>query len=122
MLGLLWVLMAVGAAVAPLRREQLLDEHFIPVWGRALLWGIPGVFAIAAAFWRKLDDDAWGWLMVPVVVRFCSFLFGWLASVIGWQQYAYPDGWRGATTIAIFTVFIRVCAAGLDRAPVQREA
>lgn len=129
MLGVLWVLMAVGAAVSPLRRDQLLDEHFIPVWGRALLWGAPGLLAIAAAWWKKLDTDAWGWLMVPVVVRFVSFGFGWLCSIfaplLGWgwmRDFYYPDGWRGCTSIAVFTVFIRVCAAGLDRAPVQREA
>ena len=123
MLGVLWVLMAIGVAFAPLKREELLDEHFIPVWARVLLWGLPGLLAIAAAYWKKFDADAWGWLMVPVLVRFCSFLLGWVASLVGWEQYSYPDGWRGCTTIAIFAVFIRACAAGLDRAPaIHREA
>jgi hypothetical protein len=122
MLGALWILTAIGLAVAPLKRTQLLDENFIPVWGRVLLWGLPGILALVASLWRKLDADAWGWLMVPVLIRFLSFFVGWVCSLIGIESLAYPDGWRGATTIAIFVVFIRACAAGLDRAPVKREA
>jgi len=122
MLGVLWVLTGVGIGVAPLKRSHLLDENLLPIWARALLWGLPGILAIVASQWRKLDADAWGWLMVPVVVRFVSFLIGWVCSLIGIESLAYPDGWRGATAIAIFVVFIKACAAGLDRAPVQREA
>lgn len=121
MLGALWVLMGVGVAVAPLHRPKLLDERF-PIWLRACLWGLPGLLALVASMKKKLDADAWGWLMVPVAVRFASFGFGWAASLAGWEKFAYPDGWRGATTIAVFAVFIKACAGGLDRAPVQREA
>lgn len=121
MLGALWIVTAVGIGIAPLKRSQLLDEDLIPVWGRVLLWGLPGILAVVASVWKRFDADAWGWLFVPVGIRFLSFLFGWLASVFGWERYAYPDGWRGATSIAVFIVFIRACAAGLDRSPVKRE-
>jgi hypothetical protein len=122
MLGVLWLFTAVGVAVAPLRRTTLLDER-LPVWLRVCLWGLPGLLALAAAIWRRFDTDAWGWLIVPAAIRFTSFLFGWLCSLIGWHAFAYPDGWRGATTIAVFVVFIKTCAAGLDRpAPANREA
>lgn len=123
MLGMLWIFTAVGIAVSPLKRTTLLDER-IPVWCRVCLWGIPGLLALVASIRRKYDATAWGLLMVPVGIRFASFLIGWLVSlalnITGWQpllKWSYPDGWRGATTIAIFVVFIRVCAAGLDRLP-----
>lgn len=119
MLGILWILTAVGICLAPLKRSPLMDEQ-LPVWIRAALWGLPGGLAVAASVYRKLDADAWGWLMVPVLVRFTSYFAGWVCHLAGWHQFAYPDGWRGATTIAIFLVFIRACAAGLDRP--QREA
>ena len=124
LLGFLWVLTAVGIALAPLERGRLLDER-LPVWLRVALWGVPGLLAVAAAFWRSLDADAWGWLLVPVVVRFLSFFAGWVFSLAGKESGAYPDGWRGAITTAVFIVFIMTCAAGLDRPqppPVRREA
>lgn len=127
MLGILWILTAVGIAFEPLRRAALLHE-LLPVWVRVVLWGGPGVLALLASVWRKLDVDAWGWLIVPAVVTFTSFFFGWICSLLvriaGWRwldTWAYPSGWRGATTIAVFVVLIRVCAAGLDRpAPTYR--
>lgn len=121
MLGVLWTLVAIGLAVSPLKRPQLLEDR-LPLWARVALWGLPGVLAVVASLWRKLDADAWGWLMVPVLVRFLSYLAGWVCSLAGWDEFAYPDGWRGATTIAAFVVFIKACAAGLDRAPVKPEA
>lgn len=122
MLGALWIFTALGIALEPLKRTALLDERF-PVWLRVCLWGGPGLLALAACYWRKLDTDAWGWLIVPALIRFVSFLFGWLCSLVGWETFAYPEGWRGATSIAVFVVFIKTCAAGLDRpAPAQREA
>jgi len=122
MLGVLWILTAIGIGIAPLKRTTLLDEQF-PVWIRVALWGLPGILAVVASMRKSLDADAWGWLLVPVVVRFVSYAFGWIASWFGWQQFAYPDGWRGATSIAMFVVFITACARGLDRSPhVQREA
>lgn len=121
MLGVLWTLVAVGLAVSPLKRPQLLEDR-LPLWVRVVLWGLPGILAVVASVWRKLDADAWGWLMVPVTVRFLSYLAGWICSLVGWERFAYPDGWRGATTIAVFVVFIKACAAGLDRPSVNREA
>lgn len=122
MLGVLWILTAVGIAIEPLKRTQILDER-LPVWLRVCLWGLPGLLALAACVWRKLDADAWGWLIVPAAIRFASFFAGWVASLVGWESFAYPEGWRGATTIAVFVVFIKTCAAGLDRPPhAHREA
>lgn len=114
MLGVLWILTGAGVAFAPLKRAELIDER-LPVWVRVILWAGPGVLALVAVGKRRFDADAWGWLIVPAAIRFASFLFGWVCSLFGWQTFAYPDGWRGATTIAVFVVFIRVCAAGLDR-------
>jgi len=120
MLGVLWVLTAIGIGLAPLKRSQLLDEQF-PLWVRVAMWGLPGILAIGASMYRKLDADAWGWLFVPVLVRFISYAFGWVCSLIGWERFAYPDGWRGSTSIAIFIVFITACARGLDRPYVKQE-
>ena len=115
LLGVLWILMALGVAIAPMRRDELLDEHFLPVWARAALWAVPGVMALIAVHWRRFDPDAWGWLIVPAAVRFVAFLVGWVSYLVGYEPWAYRDGWRGATTIAVFVVFIRICAAGLGR-------
>lgn len=114
MLGILWILTAIGIALEPLHRSALLEER-LPVWVRVAMWGLPGVLALLAVGWRKLDADAWGWLIAPAAVRFVSFFFGWICSLIGWDAFSFPQGWRGATAIAVFVVFIRVCAAGLDR-------
>lgn len=114
LLGVLWILTGVGLVVAPLDRAQLIDER-LPVWFRAVLWIGPGALAVIASGWRRFDADAWGWLMVPAVVRFVSFFAGWICSLIGYERWAYPDGWRGATTLAIFIAFLSVCARGLDR-------
>jgi hypothetical protein len=123
MLGSLWILTALGLVVAPLKRTTLLDER-LPIWLRICLWAVPGAVAIYSAVRKKWDAEAWGLLCVPAAIRFFSFLAGWLISLLAaatnWHflsKLAYPDGWRGATAIAVFVVFIRVCAAGLDRLP-----
>lgn len=114
LLGVLWCLTGVGMIAAPLKRQQLIDES-IPLWLRIPLWLGPGLLAVAAAVWRKHDASAWGWLIVPAVVRFVSFLFGWLCSLFGWERWAYPEGWRGSISTAVFVALLIVCAKGLDR-------
>jgi predicted membrane channel-forming protein YqfA (hemolysin III family) len=114
LIGILWCLTGAGVIVAPLKRAELIDES-LPIQLRIFLWMGPGLLALVAAVWRKYDPLAWGWLIVPAVVRFVSFTFGWFCSLVGWERWSYPEGWRGATSTAVFVALLIVCAKGLDR-------
>lgn len=107
MLGVVWALTAVGIATAPVTRAPLPDEQ-LPVWARVALWIGPGLLALLAVAWRRLDALAWGLLIMPAAIRLVSYGFGWLSG-------AYPAGWRGACVYLAVVVLVNRCAAGLDR-------
>lgn len=107
MLGLIWMLTAVGAAVDPSHNPGLLYDK-IPVWVNFTLWFVPGFIAVLSMGVRKLDEWAWMLLITPIVVRFFSLLVGWILGT-------YPPGWRGAMVYAATALLVNRCAAGLDR-------
>jgi hypothetical protein len=107
LLGVIWILTGIGRLVTPPRRVGLPHEH-APIWAIALMWLAPGIVAVAATAWRKLDRLAWGVLAVPVGVMFFS-------SAIGWLFGGYTPGWVGACVYAAVVLLIDRCAAGLDR-------
>jgi hypothetical protein len=107
LLGIIWVLSGVGAAVDPQHHPGLLHELIpAPVW--FALWFVPGFVAILAVLVKPLDEWAWGLLILPVAIRFLSFTAGWAFGT-------YPPGWRGAITLAASALLVNRCAAGLDR-------
>lgn len=106
-LGIIWMLSAIGIALEPVRPEGLLDSH-IPIPVRFCLWFIPGFVAVLAMGLRKMDEWAWMFLILPVVIRFFVFIVGWVTG-------SYPPGWRGALVYAASVLLVNRCAAGLDR-------
>lgn len=107
MLGVVWVLTAVGLATAPVTRAPLPDEQ-LPVWLRVALWAVPGLLALVAVGWKRLDAIAWGLLILPVAIRLVSYVFGWVTG-------SYSAGWRGACVYLAVVILVNRCAAGLDR-------
>lgn len=107
LLGMIWMLSAIGIALEPTRIPGLLD-NLIPVPVRFCLFFIPGFIAVLAVLVKQLDEWAWGLLILPIAVRFLSFTAGWAFGT-------YPPGWRGAITLAATALLVNRCAAGLDR-------
>lgn len=108
MLGFLWVLTAIGLATAPIDRPGLPDEY-LPTWLRVAIWGIAGIAALVATWWRRWDELAWGFLILPLSMRLISYLYGWIFGT-------FTPGWRGACVYAAMALLVNRCAAGLDRA------
>lgn len=106
-LGLIWMLSAIGLVLEPREVEGLIHEK-IPLQGSFALWFIPGFIAVLAMGVKKLDEWAWMLLILPVVVRFFSYIVGWISG-------SYPPGWRGAMVYAATVLLVNRCAAGLDR-------
>lgn len=109
-LGFMWVITAFSLATTPIVRIGVPDEN-LPMWLRATFWGVAGVVAIAGAWWKRLDDLAWGLLIFPLSVRLLSFIYGLITSA------AIPPG-RLLISICIYgamALLVNRCAAGLDR-------
>lgn len=111
-LGLIWVLTAIALATDPQPKVPGLVHTYMPHVARALIWGLPGLFALVAVWWRRVDATAWALLLIPPLERFVSFFFGWL---FGFGQY--PAGWSGVLLYATVMFLINRCAKGLDRPP-----
>lgn len=114
-LGVLWLLTAVGIASAPISQAgRLLPYEHLPVWFRVTLWAVPGLLAIVVAVWRRWDDLAWALLIVPVAERALSFAWAWGVDMFTGGD---PTAWRGFLVYAATGTLIYFCAAGLDQAP-----
>lgn len=107
LLGFLWVITGIGVAAEPLKRPGLPDDIF-PVWLRASIWICAGVTALIATWWRRWDEVAWGFLILPLSMRLLSYGYGWIFNT-------YPPGWRSVCVYAAMALLVNRCAAGLDR-------
>lgn len=104
-LGVIWVVM--GTVVHTGNKPVLIHER-MPLWMTLLVWSLPGVVAVAAAVWRRLDASAWGLLFIGPMIRLGSYLWGWLTAT-------YPPAWKGFVVWLAVCVLVNRCAAGLDR-------
>lgn len=107
LLGLLWILTAVGLLLDKTTRLGLPDEQ-LPLWLRFSLWIIPGLAALVITWWKRLDEYAWTLLIVAPSIRLFSFAYGWLSG-------GFPPGWRGMCVYAATVILVNRCGAGLDR-------
>lgn len=107
LLGFIWIITAIGIVSAPLERPGVPDDVFPPVF-RAAIWGLAGVVALIATWWKKWDALAWGMLILPVGMRLFSYLLGWVLGT-------FPPGWRGICVYAATALLVNRCAKGLDR-------
>jgi hypothetical protein len=108
MLGILWILTAVGVLTATTVRPEILHER-LPIWLRVAIWTGPGLLALVATVWRRWDELAWGLLIIPPAERLLSYGVAWVTD-------AYPPAWRSVLVYLVVVVLINRCAAGLDRA------
>lgn len=108
MLGMLWVLTAIGIRTSGTARPEILHER-LPTWIRVLIWALPGLLALTATVWRRWDELAWGLLIIPPAERLLSYGAAWVTD-------AYPPAWRSVLVYLGVVVLINRCAAGLDRA------
>lgn len=108
LLGVIWVLSGVGAAIDPPVKHPGLWHELLPAPLWFALWFIPGFVAVLAVLVKPLDEWAWGLLILPVAIRFLSYMTGWVFGT-------YPPGWRGAAVLAATGLLVNRCAAGLDR-------
>lgn len=117
-LGLIWMLTAIGLLSEP-RPKIGVPEELIPQDLRAVVLYLgPGLFAIAASVWKKLDPTAWGLLMLAPCARLTSFLVEWAFGV--WiDGHRYPLAWLGLSSMMTVCFLLNRCAAGLDRLPPQ---
>lgn len=111
-LGLIWILTAIGLATKDPERIRGLIHTEVPHEVRAAIWGVPGLFALGAVWWRRADATAWALLLVPPLERFVSYLIGW-----GFGLGLYRPGWSGVLLYAAVMFLINRCAKGLDRPP-----
>lgn len=112
-LGVLWILTAVGIATTPIPSVgRLLPYEYLPVWTRVILWAFPGLFAVAAVVRREWDPAAWMLLIVPVAERAIGFAF---ATVTDMFSGGYPSAWRGFLVYCATGTLIYFCARGLDQ-------
>lgn len=107
LLGIIWVLTAVGVAIEPMKTPGVLFAE-TPVPVQFATWFITGFIAVLSVGIRRIDEWAWTLLMIPIAVRFFSYLVAWVMGT-------YPLGWRGAAIYAATGLLVNRCAAGLDR-------
>lgn len=107
MLGVIWLVTSLGVVIDPVQRNGLLHER-IPLPISFALWFVPGFIAVLSVGIRQLDEWAWTLLITPVVIRFFSFMAGWILGT-------FSQGWRGAVVYAALGLLVNRCAAGLDR-------
>jgi hypothetical protein len=114
MLGVIWTVTAIGLYVDPYKRPGLPDD-ILPIPVRIALWAVAGVVAVVATWWRRLDEYAWGLLIVAPSMRLLSYGYGWIFGT-------FPPGWRSVLVYAATVLLVNRCAAGLDRpAPWDRR-
>ena len=106
LLGVIWVVLATTSRTGP-QRPVLLHER-LPLWANLVLWAVPGLVALVAVWWRRIDATAWGLLIAGPLVRLTSYWWGWVTGL-------YPAGWRGFLVWLLVALLVNRCAAGLDR-------
>lgn len=83
--------------------DRFLLHTLIPFPINAALWIIPGGLAIWASLHRGPGPDGFGFnaLVVPIIVRIVSYLFSFVAWLLGEGNYAF-----GLASVAIWTAIL----------------
>ncbi|UDL14627.1 membrane protein [Arthrobacter phage KeAlii] len=92
-LGVIFFLVGIDSALtpAPPDLENFLLHTLIPTPITVLLWTIPGALALYASIHRGPGPDGFGFnaLVVPIIFRIVSYLFSFLAFVLGEAPNAF---------------------------------
>jgi hypothetical protein len=100
---------------------NFLLHTYLPDPIRAALWIIPGVAALFAATHRGTGKDGYGFaaLVVPVIVRFASYVWATVAFLVG--AGTWPHGWVYALIWAGLLSIILIIAGWPEVPPPPRE-
>jgi hypothetical protein len=111
--GVTWLVIGLSVILVPttITNQSLFYEMF-PGWLRLGLWAVPGLVAMAAAFFRRPGQDVLGFsfLIIPAAVRGVSFLAGWIVYLADVAPGS-PFGWAGFVVYAALVVAIAVVAS-----------
>lgn len=125
LLGLLWLLTAVGIATATTEPNKLIPHERLPVEVRCAVWAVPALVAWAGVWVRRIDGIAWTALCIPPLERCSSFTWAYVDSLTNWWWWSHSAGIasasRSALVYAAIVYLIIKCAAGLDRLPVRAD-
>lgn len=123
LLGLLWLLTAVGIATTNAEPNRLIPHERLPVEVRCAVWALPALVAWAGVWVRSIDGVAWTALCIPPLERFASFAWAWIDHLTDWWLWSHSPGIASASRSALvygaIVYLIIKCAAGLDRLPVR---
>lgn len=111
--GVTWLVIGLSVLIVPdVMANQALFYEMFPEWLRAGLWGVTGLVAMGAAFFRRPGQDVLGFsfLIIPSAIRGVSFLAGWIVHLTGLAPGS-PIGWAGFVVYAALVIAIGVVAS-----------
>jgi len=117
-LGLVFFLIGVKALIAPSEDDgRFMLYTFLPNFARGVLWIIPAILAIAAAF-KPHDRDGFGFaaLSIPAVFLTFSYLWSGVAFLLGETDWAF--GWTSAVQWLAILTFIFIVSGWPEANPV----
>ena len=95
----IWALVGLRTVVgSPAALSPGLLHTILPAWAGALLWLVPAAVAVATATARHMSNIGLGLLLVPPLMRCCSYLWSWLMG--------QPDDWYGAAIYAALVALV----------------
>jgi hypothetical protein len=106
LLALLYLYVGAGLWMQPGEVDDALFHTHLPLWVRVGLWLVPAVVASVFAFKER---DRWGWmvLVLPVVLRICSFIGAWVFWLVPGGVEGHADGlWRSLLYVFILGVIL----------------
>jgi hypothetical protein len=122
MLGAAFAVIGVKGFLAPTEDDgRFMLYTLLPNFVRGLLWTLPGIAAIVAAF-KPLGRDAFGFsgLTVPATVMAVSYGWSSVAYLFGLTDYAF--GWTSGLTWLLVLVFILTVAGWPEPERLPRRA
>jgi hypothetical protein len=119
-LGVAFLIIGVKALLAPVEpvEDRYLLYSLLPAGVRAVLWMLPAVLAIVAAF-KPTGRDGFGFaaLAGPPCVMIGSYVWSTVAHFVGVGEWSF--GWTSAITWLMVLTLLSVIAGWPEPAPVH---
>ena len=119
LIALIWALVAVGSMTpqrlpGPAGTDPHLLHLLIPPLIDATMWLTAAMGCAAAALDRngpRRDGLALAFAVVPPMIRFTSYVWAWLVSLMPGGPAGYPRGWYVAALFACMVAIVWLVAA-----------
>lgn len=116
LIGLLWLLVGIGALTPqpPSGTDALLLHQRMSPIIDATMWFTAAMGCLAAALDRngpRRDGLALAFASIPPMIRFTSYLWGWIVSLLPGEPVGYPRGWYVAALFACLVAMVWLVAA-----------